>query len=130
VAREARPPIEWSESKNIRWKTAILGRGHGPPIVWGDRVFLTTAIPVGETLKPKRSGRPGEHDNLPVESRCQFVVMAISRADGKVLWSRTVREALPVEAGHYTASLASASPVTDGQRVIAHFGSHGLYCQD
>ena len=49
----AQPPVEWSETKNIRWKTALPGKGHSTPIVWGDRIFLTTAIPYGEPVKPR-----------------------------------------------------------------------------
>ncbi len=130
VAEDARPQTEWSATENISWKTALPGRGHSTPVIWGDRIFLTTAIPVGEKLPPKMSGRPGEHDNLPIDSEYQFVVLAVSRDSGKILWTKVVHQAVPVEAGHYTASLASASPVTDGERVYAHFGSHGLHCLD
>ncbi len=128
VAPTAKPPIEWSAEKNIRWKTAIPGRGHSTPIVAGPYVLLTTAQPVGQPLPPKMSNRPGEHDNLPVTSKHQFAVMAIDRASGRIVWNTPVHEAVPIEAGHYTASLASASPVTDGELLFAHFGSHGLYC--
>ena len=130
VAPQAKPPLEWSATENVRWKTVLPGRGHSTPIVWGERVFVTTAIPVGEKLPPKMSGRPGEHDNLPIDSKFQFAVLAIDRGTGQVLWQQVVREAIPLEAGHYTGSLASASPVTDGERLYAHFGSHGLYCLD
>lgn len=130
VAVDADPPTEWSESKNIRWKTVVPGRGHSTPIVWGDRVFLTAAIPVGPKLPPKPSGRPGAHDNLPVDSEYRFVVLAIDRENGQLIWDQTVRQAVPIEGAHHTASLASASPVTDGTHVFAHFGTQGLYCLD
>lgn len=125
---DGNPPTEWSEKKNVRWKVALPGRGHSTTIVWGDRVFLTTAVPIGEKLKPKYSDRPGEHDNLPVTQRQRFVVLAMDRKTGKTLWEMAVAEALPIEGAHYTASLASASPVTDGEHVYAFFGSFGLYC--
>ena len=130
VAIDADPPTEWSETKNIRWKTPLPGRGHSSPIVFGDRVFVTAAVPVGPKLPPRPSGRPGAHDNLPVDHEYRFVVIAINRADGSVVWEKTVHQAVPIEGGHYTASLASASPVTDGVHVFAYFGSHGLYCLD
>ena len=130
VALNSKPPIEWSPEKNIRWRTALPGRGHSTPVVLDNRIFLTSAVPFGSKLVPKMSGRPGEHDNLAVDSKFQFVVMCIDRKDGKLLWSKVVHEALPVEAGHNTASLASASPVIDSQHIYAHFGSHGLYCLD
>ena len=129
VAPHAEPPIEWSETKHIRWKTALPGKGHSTPIVWGDRIFLTTAIPFGEPVKP-RFVRPGAHDNLAMTYRHEFAVLAVSRKTGKILWRQTVLKDLPHEAGHVTASLASPSPVTDGERVFASFGSRGLYCLD
>ena len=132
AAIDANPPVEWSgrDDKNIRWKVALPGRGHSTPIVWKDRIYVTTAIPTGSKLPPKMSGRPGAHDNLPVDSEHQFAVIAIDRGSGKIRWTRTVHSAVPIEGGHHSASLASASPVTDGRHVFAHFGSHGLYCLD
>lgn len=128
VAIHSKPPVEWSSEKNIRWRTAIPGRGHSTPVVVGDRIFLTSAIPFGPKLVPKMSGRSGEHDNLPVDSKFQFVVSCIDRKTGVLLWTTVVHEAVPIEAGHNSASLASASPVVDHDQVYAHFGSHGLYC--
>jgi outer membrane protein assembly factor BamB len=130
VAPQADPPIVWDETKNIRWKVSLPGKGHSTPIVWGDRVFVTTAVAFGDKLEPKYSGRPGEHDNLPVTQHHEFVVLALDRRDGRIVWQKSVRKALPHEGGHYTASLASASPITDGQHVFAFFGSYGLYCLD
>ncbi|MDH3583928.1 MAG: PQQ-like beta-propeller repeat protein [Phycisphaerae bacterium] len=130
VAPHAQPPTQWSERRNLRWKTALPGKGHGTPIIWGDRIFLTAAIPAGEAVKPRYSGRPGAHDNLPVTHRQRFVALALDRSDGRILWQKTLHEALPREGGHESASLASASPVTDGRHLFAFFGSHGLYCLD
>src|SRR5262249_30804374 len=123
------PPVEWSETKNIRWKIALPGKGHSTPIVWAGQIFLTTAIPYGEAIKP-RFVRPGAHDNNSLTQNHEFAVLAISRTTGKILWQQTVHKAAPHEAGHVTASLASASPVTDGEHVFAFFGSYGLYCLD
>jgi hypothetical protein len=111
VAPRANPPLEWSESKNIRWKIALPGNGHSTPIIWGDRVFVTAAVPYGDELPPKSSDAPGAHDILPVKQRHRFTVIAINRRDGKILWERIVRDELPREGAHYTASLASNSPV-------------------
>jgi outer membrane protein assembly factor BamB len=130
VAPAARPPVQWSENKHIRWKTALPGKGHSTPIVWGERIFLTTAIPYGEFVKPRLPSRPGAHDNLSMTRHHEYAVLAVSRKTGKILWKQTVYKDLPHEAGHITASLASASPVTDGERVFAFFGSRGLYCLD
>lgn len=130
VAPHANPPTEWSEDKNVRWKVEIPGLGHSTPIVWNDRVFVTTALPIGEALDPMPSRAPGNHDNLPVTHRHEFIVLALDRANGSVVWQRTLHEALPHEQGHHTASLASNSPVTDGERLYAFYGSFGLYCLD
>ncbi len=130
VSPDATPPIEWSEEKNLRWKTPLPGLGHSSPIVWGDRVFVTSSIPIGEPFTPRPDTAPGAHDNNLVSSKWRFVVLAIDRNDGKILWQRSVHEAIPTEGGHDTGSLASASPTTDGERVYAFFGSHGLYALD
>lgn len=128
---QADPPVEWDaeSGKNILWKASIPGKGHSTPVVWGDCVFLTAAVPVGEPLKePKWSGVPGAHDNLPITHKQRFVVIAVNRKDGEILWQQTVREELPHEGGHDSGTLASASPATDGERVYAFFGSRGLHC--
>ena len=130
VAPYAQPPVVWGEGKNIRWKTALPGKGHSTPIVWGERIFLTTAIPYGPAVRPGLPDRPGAHDNLSLTHHHEFVVLAVSRRDGKILWQQTVHKELPHEAGHVTGSLSSASPVTDGALLFAFFGSRGLYCLD
>tara|TARA_B100000809_G_scaffold253325_1_gene289223 strand:+ start:1008 stop:2357 length:1350 start_codon:yes stop_codon:yes gene_type:complete len=130
VAQSANPPVRWDEQENVRWKVELPGLGHSTPIVWGDRLFVTTAIPAGERFAPRHDNAPGSHDNLPVTQRHQFVLLAVNRINGEILWQRTVRSETPHEGGHYTGSLASASSVTDGRRVVAYFGSRGLYCLD
>lgn len=131
VAPNADPPVEWAEDKNIRWKTPLPGLGHSSPVVWGDRIFLTAAIPFGDPLpEPRLGGRPGEHNNLAISRQQRFVGLAVDRATGKIVWQTTVHEQLPTEGGHETGTYASASPVTDGERVYAFFGSYGLYCLD
>ena len=127
VAPDGDPPVEWSETHNIRWKIPLPGKGHSSPIIWEDRIFLTAANPFGDEVRVEHDHVDGEHDNLPVTRAHRFVVLAIDRKDGAILWQRTVREATPREGGHTTGSLASASPVTDGKHVIAFFGSRGLF---
>ncbi len=127
-APHADPPVRWSETENVRWKTEIPGRGHSTPAVWGDRVFVTAAIPSGD---PVPAVDPhGAHDNAPSIRRQRFVALALDRGDGRILWQRTLGEEVPRESGHLTASFASPSPVTDGERLFAYFGSHGLYALD
>jgi outer membrane protein assembly factor BamB len=130
VAPHADPPVEWGEDRNVRWKIALPGKGHSTPIIWEDRVFVTTAIPYGTAQPPEYSGAPGGHDEVPITHRHRFMVIALDRRDGRILWERILREDLPHQGGHRTASLASASPVTDGVHLFAHFGSWGLYALD
>ena len=130
AATDADPPVSWSETENIKWKTAIPGKGHSTPIVHSDLIFLTAAEPFGEMLEPKMSGRPGAHDNVAVSQKHKFLVIAVNRDDGTIAWQKEVHEELPLEGAHYTGSLTSASPVTDGERIFAYLGSYGLYCLD
>ncbi|MHC4503529.1 MAG: PQQ-binding-like beta-propeller repeat protein [Planctomycetota bacterium] len=129
VAPHADPPVEWSEGRNVRWKVALPGRGHSTPIVWGERVFVTTAIPHDGPAVPA-DRFPGAHGNLMRVRRHEFVVLALDRRDGKIIWQRTVGQDVPREGRHATGSFASNSPVTDGESLFAYFGSHGLYCLD
>ncbi len=130
VAPLAHPPVQWSETNHLRWKIPLPGKGHSSPIIFGDAVFVTAAAPVGEAQKPVYDSAPGVHDSVPVTHRHQFAVFAIARRDGKILWKKIVREEFPHEGGHTTGSLASNSPVTDGEHLYAFFGSRGLYCLD
>src|ERR1041384_7465738 len=130
VGSHANPPVHWSETNNIRWKIPLPGKGHSSPIVFGDSVFVLAAGPVGEAQKPVFDNAPGVHDSVPVTHRHQFIVLAISRREGGVCWNKVLREEWPHEGGHVTGSLASNSPVTDGERLYVFFGSRGLYCLD
>ena len=129
-APQANPPVHWSEQSHIRWKIPLRGKAHSSPIVFGDRVYLMTAEPVGEAQKPVFDSAPGVHDSVAVTHRFQYAVLTISRQDGRALWKRVVHEEWPHEGGHETGSPASGSPVTDGTLIYAPFGSRGLYCLD
>jgi len=113
-------PLEFSQTKNLAWKTKIPGRGHSSPVIWGDKIFLTTAIPtLGDTYEPA----------LRKEHR--FVVMCLDRNTGKVLWERTAKTAAPPEAHQIPyGSYASNTPVTDGKRVYAFLESRGIFVYD
>jgi outer membrane protein assembly factor BamB len=127
VSPHGRPPLEWSERRNVRWKTPLPGKGQSTPVVWGDRIFLTTAVAYGERLEQRGGHSDGDHHNLPAMRMHKFIVLAVDRRDGKILWERVVRSARPHESAHQTGSWAAASAVTDGKHVIASFGSQGLY---
>jgi hypothetical protein len=136
VAPHAKPPVEWSESKNVRWKVSIPGKGSATPVVWGDRIYVLTAVP-GEkpassapAPEPAPASGRGRPPGVTPDAVQKFTVLALRRSDGKVLWERVVREELPHEGTHATGTWASASAVTDGELVFAHFGSRGLYAVD
>ncbi len=123
----ATPLLEWSETKNVRWKTEIPGRGHSTPIVWGDRLFVTTAVPVSVSGDGQHAPRGG----LQQRGRHRFVVLALDRKTGKTVWERVATETEPHEAGHFeNSSWASSSPFTDGESLFAYFESFGLYAYD
>ena len=128
-APHGNPPVEWSETKNIRWKTALPGLGHSSPIVWSDHVYLTTGVPQGEKL-PVPEQPTGAHNNLDPFHKLNFTVLAINRRNGKIVWQKIMHTAQPHQSTHESATWASNSPITDGRRVIASFGSSGLYCLD
>ena len=133
IALHSDPPVEWSESKNIRWKIDISGAGHDTPIIWGDRIFIQTAIETDKQAESKAADAAPPRRGPPTyntKNVLKFVILCISRRDGSVLWQRTVCEEYPHQGTHATGSWASNSPVTDGQRVYAYFGSRGLYCLD
>lgn len=127
VSRTAKPPLTWSETKNVKWKVEIPGRGSSSPVVWNDRIFLLTAIPVGVAGEAQHAPRGG----LPQRGMHQYKVLAIDRKTGKTLWERIAREEEPHEAAHQdNGTWASSSAITDGTHVFAYFESRGLYAYD
>ena len=127
VSKTANPPLEWSETKNIRWKIEIPGRGSASPVVWGDRIFLVTAVPIDASLEESHTPLGG----FRPRKMHRFVVMAIDRSDGSVIWERTATEDTPHEATHQdNGTWSSGSASTDGERVYAYFESRGLYVYD
>jgi len=129
-------PTEWSDKKNIKWKAQIPGRGHSTPIIWADRIFLTTAVPARSAEPPaseagqdgQRRG-PGGGAGIGVEHR--FVVMCIDRRTGKTIWEKIAKNDTPHEGYHRMyGSFASNSPITDGKYLYVSFGSYGVFCYD
>lgn len=133
VAPHGNPPIEWNETRNLKWKAEIPGAGKSTPIVWEDRVFLITAINTG--MVAEGVAKPEDQPQRPFgikfpNTRYRFVVMCLDRATGAVQWERTAVEELPHEGHHGDNTFATASPTTDGRFVYVSFGSRGLYCYD
>ena len=124
-------PVTWSATENIAWKTAIPGRGFSSPVLWGDKIFLTTAVPAKEVQAEGGGGGRGAGGGAASGVEHRFLLMAIDRGTGQVIWERTAVTATPHEGYHRKyGSFASNSPVTDGRIVYAFFGSRGLYAYD
>ena len=122
VSSTAKPPVEWGESKNVRWKLELPGRGTSSPVVWGDRVYVLTAAPVGAELAASHTASRGP---------LRYMVLALDRKTGKTVWERTAREEPPHEGTHQQfGTYASSSAVTDGEVIIASFESRGIYAYD
>lgn len=152
VSMSADPPIEWSETKNVKWKVEIPGKGSSTPIVWNDNLFVLTAIETdrkkegaaeqpaqAETAPPDRpqdggpgGGRRGRggRRSPPPTNFYQFTIICYDRNTGEPKWQKVATEEVPHEAGHGTNTFASASPTTDGKHVYASFGSRGVFCFD
>jgi outer membrane protein assembly factor BamB len=155
IAPGAQPPLTWGDDQNIKWKTKIPGLGFSTPIIWQDRIFLLTAIALDEpvpppaaaptpapdpapapatsgeqTQRPRRGGGGGPPSGPTPTKFHEFVVLALDRNSGKILWQKTARKEVPHEGHHQTSTFASASPVTDGKYLWVPFGSRGFYCYD
>jgi outer membrane protein assembly factor BamB len=134
VAATATPPVTWNTaaSTNVAWQLSIPGLGHSSPIVWGNRIFLTTAVSDAAAAQlltlgdSDRAGIDPAKDTVPH----RWQVLAIDRDSGKVVWTRTVHEGVPRVKRHVKGSHASATPATDGRVLVAMLGSEGLFAFD
>jgi outer membrane protein assembly factor BamB len=138
VSVETGLPIEWSNTKNVKWKTPLAGRGHSSPIVWGKKIFLTTALD-GEVIPGRTPGVTHKMsdgsdfvhpDAVGANLKHTFKVICVDRDTGKILWERVAYEGPVYDSRHKKASFASSTPATDGKYVFAFFGSEGLYAYD
>lgn len=124
-------PVAWDVGarRNVAWRTAIPGLGHSSPIIWGDRIFVTTAV----SSDPKSVFQyplAGDLDRRSDLSKHQFKLFCLDKHTGKIIWENVAAELVPRVARHPHNSYASATPATDGKRVVAFFGSEGLYAFD
>ena len=131
VADGQQLPERWDgkTGENILWRTPIPGLAHSSPVVWGERIFVTSAV----SSNPKASFRPGlygDGDASDDRSRHRWMVYAIDKRSGKILWDRIAYEGEPREKRHIKSTYASSSPATDGRIVVAWFGSHGVHAYD
>ena len=128
-------PLTWSDTEHIKWKAEIPGHGNSSPVIWGDKIFLTTAVPTGVAAPASEAapqpGRRGGFGSSGPQAEQKFMLLCLDRKSGKLLWERVARVATPHQGSHpQYGSFASNSPVTDGKHVIAFFGSRGVYCYD
>lgn len=138
ISAETTFVTEWSPTKNIKWKTEIPGRGHSSPVVWGDRIFLTTSFK-GEEVPGRKapvhmdfSNQPGyvHPDAVDIEFKHALHVLAIDAKTGKILWDRTAYDGLMMDDRHRKNTYASPTVATDGRLVYAFFESLGVYAYD
>lgn len=131
VADGQNPPTQWDleTGYNVQWRTPIPGLGHSSPVVWGDRIFLTTAV--SDDPNPVfRYGTDGRQDRRSDRSRNAWYVYAIDRHSGEVIWEREAISGNPTIQRHPKNSYASATPATDGRHVVALVATGGLFCYD
>jgi outer membrane protein assembly factor BamB len=139
----ADPPTTWAEDKNVRWKVKIPGRGTASPVVWGESIFIQTAIP-GEgaeaSAAPPAGGARGGRRSMrgggggfgvaKPSGPYKFVILCLDRKTGQTRWEKVAKEETPHEWHHPDHGYSSYSPVTDGNLLFAYFGSRGLHCYD
>ena len=136
ISVETSLPTEWSPTSHVVWKVPIAGRGHSAPVIWGDRVFLTTAIegdvvPGHKAPEHTDGGKPFLHpDSVGVDRRNTLKVIGLDVKTGRVLWEQTAYDGPMYDNRHKRSSYASTTPVTDGERVFVHFGAEGVYAYD
>jgi len=125
------PPIEWNvqSGKNILWKTEIPGLGHSSPIIWGDRIFVTSAV-AEKGASSLKTGLYGDIEPVKDDGPQKFNVYCVDRRNGKILWERTAASGVPKIMRHPKSTHASPTPATDGKHVIVSFGSEGLFAYD
>jgi outer membrane protein assembly factor BamB len=131
IAERQNLPDRWDgkTGENILWRTPIPGLAHSSPIVWGDRIFVTSAV----SSNPKATFRPGlygDGDASDDRSRQRWMIYAVDKHNGQILWERVAFEGPPIDKRHVKSTYASATPATDGHIVVASFGSQGVHAFD
>jgi outer membrane protein assembly factor BamB len=131
VADGQQPPVVWDAEKghNLRWKKAIPGLGHSCPVVWGERIFLTSAVS-GDAKAALKAGQYGNVDSVKDLTPHTWYVYCLDRGTGEVVWERVAHKGVPKVKRHAKATHANPTCATDGTHIVAGFGSEGLYCYD
>ncbi|HEX5709348.1 MAG TPA: PQQ-binding-like beta-propeller repeat protein [Pyrinomonadaceae bacterium] len=131
IAERQNLPERWNAKtgENILWRTPVPGLAHSSPVVWGNQIFVTSAV----SSDPNATFRPGlygDGDASKDTSRHRWVLYALDKRTGKILWERTAHEGEPLEKRHIKATYANSTPATDGRIVVAWFGSQGVHAYD
>jgi outer membrane protein assembly factor BamB len=129
VADDAGLPDSWSTTENVAWKVDIAGDGWSSPVVWGDRIFVTSVVAEGETEKPKKGLYFGGERKPPAAPH-HWMVYCVDWKTGKIRWEREAFKSVPKSPRHLKNTYASETPVTDGERIYAYFGNLGIFCYD
>ena len=131
LAKGAVTATVWNaeKSENILWKQAIPGLGHSSPVIWGDRLFVTTAVNEQKSA-PLKVGLYGDPASAEDDDVQQWKIFCLNKQTGKILWDKTAHEGVPKQKRHPKATHANCTMATDGTNVVAFFGSEGLYCYD
>jgi outer membrane protein assembly factor BamB len=131
IADGQSPPTNWDAEKsiNVLWKTPIPGLGHSSPVVWGDKVFVTTAIS-SNTNVDFQHGLIETGESARDTSRHSWHVYCLDKKSGRIIWDKAIYEGTPKVKRHVKSSYANSTPATDGNHLVAFFGSEGLYCFD
>ena len=123
-------PTIWSASQNVAWKTTVPGFGWSSPVVWGDKIFVTSVVRDGEVEPPKKGLYYGGERRTPSTNTQHWMVYGFDWPTGKKLWEKEVHAGSPSTSVHLKNTYASETPVTDGERVYAYFGNLGIFCLD
>ncbi len=131
IAERQNLPDQWNgkTGENILWRTPIPGLAHSSPVVWGNRIFVTSAV----SSDPSATFRPGlygDGDASKDRSQHRWIIYALDKRTGKILWERTAHQGAPVEKRHIKSTYANSTPATDGRVVVAWFGSQGIHAYD
>ena len=131
IAEGFATPTQWNvpAGENVKWKTPIPGLGHSSPIIWGNQLFITTAVS-GQKDAKLRVGLYGDIASVQDDTSHRWMVYCLDKQTGKILWEQVAYTGVPKIKRHTKSTHASSTPATDGERVVAMFGSEGLYCYD
>jgi outer membrane protein assembly factor BamB len=123
-------PDKWSAAENVAWKIGVPGQGWSSPIVWKDRIYLTTAVSSSKTEPPKKGLYLGGERRDLIRPEHQWKILCLELSSGKILWEHAAYKGTPSGPIHLKNTYASETPVTDGERIYAYFGNLGVFCVD